>query len=187
VIIGIECERQIVNGDTLSKCKFCDVHIPKIYDILINNEQQTTKNGQQTTDVFSEVIKFESKTVEERWGYWKKQFEKCIRCYACRQVCSLCYCRECITDQNILQWILPSTSLKGNVAWNIIRAYHLAGRCVGCGECERVCPMNIPLSKLNKKMSKEAKELFNYSAGESWEVKPPLDDFKKDDPQDFIR
>ncbi|NIM03303.1 coenzyme F420 hydrogenase, partial [bacterium] len=57
----------------------------------------------------------------------------------------LCYCSECITEKTMPQWIVSSPSLKGNTFWNVIRAFHLAGRCIDCGECERVCPVNIPL------------------------------------------
>ncbi|MFQ5866919.1 MAG: 4Fe-4S binding protein [bacterium] len=187
VIIGVECEKQVIDEKVLDKCQYCQAHIPKVYDILIKNPNIAPSTENQGKDPYADIAEFEIKKVKEKWDFWKKQFEKCIRCYACRQVCPLCYCQECITDQNIPQWILSSPSLKGNVAWNIVRAYHLAGRCIDCGECERVCPVNIPLSKLNKKMSKEIKELFDYSPGESWEAKPPLDDFKEEDSQDFIR
>jgi formate hydrogenlyase subunit 6/NADH:ubiquinone oxidoreductase subunit I len=45
------------------------------------------------------------------------------------------------------------------------RAYHLAGRCVGCNECERVCPMDIPISLLNQKIAKEMFTEFGFEAG----------------------
>lgn len=45
------------------------------------------------------------------------------------------------------------------------RAYHLAGRCVGCNECERVCPMEIPISLLNAKLALEVEAAFGYQAG----------------------
>jgi ferredoxin len=45
------------------------------------------------------------------------------------------------------------------------RAYHLAGRCVGCDECERVCPMDIPISLLNAKLAQELKASFDFQAG----------------------
>lgn len=45
------------------------------------------------------------------------------------------------------------------------RAYHLAGRCVGCNECERVCPMDIPISLLNRKLVKDVEEAYGFQAG----------------------
>ncbi len=55
---------------------------------------------------------------------------------------------------------------------------HLAGRCTECGECERVCPSNIPLSKLMKKSSQIIERLFDYRTGEKIDKRPPLLTFK---------
>jgi len=84
------------------------------------------------------------------------------------------------------QWVRRSVNLSENTAWNLLRAFHLAGRCVGCGECERACPMDIPLMKLNKKITKDIQELYDYKAGIDAEAKPLLAMFKPDDPEEFI-
>lgn len=84
-------------------------------------------------------------------------------------------------------WFSRANSLKGNLSWNVTRAMHLAGRCIDCGECERACPVGIPLRDLNKKIEKDVKELFNYEAGSSVEQKPLLSCFDKNDPTDFIK
>ena len=91
-----------------------------------------------------------------------------------------------MADQLSPQWLRRSVNLSENTAWNIMRAYHLAGRCIDCGECERVCPMDIPLNELNKKLEKDIKEMFDYTPGISAEEKPLLAIFKPDDPGEFI-
>jgi len=91
-----------------------------------------------------------------------------------------------MVDQLSPQWVRRSTNLSENTAWNIMRAYHLAGRCIGCGECERVCPMGIPLTELNKKLQKDVKEMFSYTAGLSLDKKPLLAIFSPEDPEEFI-
>jgi ferredoxin len=50
-------------------------------------------------------------------------------------------------------------------AFHLGRAYHLAGRCVGCDECERVCPVGIPISHLNRMLAREVESAFGYRAG----------------------
>jgi len=139
----------------------------------------------QTLD-FKKVNEFEKKPLKDKWEYWEKQFDKCIRCYACRNACPLCYCKECMVDQLNPQWVRRSVNLSENTAWNLLRAFHLAGRCIGCGQCERACPMDMPLMELNKKIEKEIREMFEYEAGVNAEEKPLLAMFKPDDPEEFI-
>jgi Na+-translocating ferredoxin:NAD+ oxidoreductase RnfC subunit len=62
-------------------------------------------------------------------------------------------------------WVGSATGVKEKEFFHLGRAYHLAARCVGCNECERVCPMELPLSLLNRKLEKEVRELFGYRAG----------------------
>jgi formate hydrogenlyase subunit 6/NADH:ubiquinone oxidoreductase subunit I len=188
-IIGVECQGQVdEKGQSLEKCQTCQVHIPRIYDVLIRSKTSLSKyEPAESANEYGGVKELEAKSTPERWRFWQQQFEKCIRCYACRQICPLCYCSECITEKTMPQWILPSPSLSGNTTWNVVRAFHLAGRCIDCGECERACPVNIPLRKLNKKLEKEIKAMFDYVPGLDPKKKPPLIDFRMDDPEEFVR
>lgn len=91
-----------------------------------------------------------------------------------------------MVEQLSSQWVRRSVNLSENTAWNIMRAYHLAGRCIGCGECERACPVHIPLTDLNKKIQKDLKEKFNYTPGLSIQEKAFLAMFDPQDPEEFV-
>jgi len=123
----------------------------------------------------------------ERWRFWQEQFARCVRCYACRQVCPMCYCSRCIVEKNQPQWIETSAHERGNLSWNITRAFHLAGRCVLCGACERACPVGIPLMKLNRTLAREVYASFgNYLAGYTRDGEPPFAAYHPDDPNDLF-
>ena len=162
-------------------CTSCVAPNPLIYDVLIGEKVEPWTEQEHIN-----IKALEEKKVEDRWDYWEKHFQRCIRCYACREACPLCYCETCMADLLEPQWIRRSVNISENTAWNIMRAYHLAGRCVGCGECESVCPVNIPLMELNKKIEKEVKEMFSYTAGMDIEEKPLFGMFKPDDPEEFV-
>jgi len=147
---------------------------------------ENLKSQPAETDLAAEIEKLESLSPQQRFEFWQEQFSKCIRCYACRQACPMCYCRRCIVEQNQPQWICASAHDLGNFEWNIVRAFHLAGRCIECGNCERACPVNIPLMLLNRRLAREALEAFDHFAGIRPDQPPALASFKQDDPQHFI-
>jgi len=167
------------------KCRECDAHLPTGCNYVPNVALPAQPQLEGTYS--AEIARLEALTPAERWAYWKEQFAKCIKCYACRQVCPFCFCEQCLCDRNKPQMVETTPRPAGNTAWHIVRAMHLAGRCAGCAECERVCPMDIPLNLLNRKMAKELKELFDYEAGFEVNDKRPLSSYDEKDDQSFIK
>jgi ferredoxin len=125
--------------------------------------------------------------LEERYQFWNDEFSKCFKCYACRQACPLCYCSRCTVECNQPQWIaVPSHDL-GNLEWHVMRAMHLAGRCINCGDCARACPMDIPLNLLNQQIAETIFQDFGTRTGVSAKQDHAMSTFRPDDKEDFIR
>jgi formate dehydrogenase (coenzyme F420) beta subunit len=108
----------------------------------------------------------------ERLRYWMEQFNKCIKCYGCRDVCPMCFCKVCsLQDRNfILTGKLPTE----NPTFHLSRAVHMVGRCIDCGLCEEACPSDIPIRTLYKKVGEIVSDVFDYKTGDDPEEKSPL-------------
>jgi len=134
-----------------------------------------------------EVERIRSMPIEQRWQYWQDQFAKCLKCYACRSACPLCYCSRCTVDCNQPQWISVAPHALGNLEWHLMRAMHLAGRCIECGYCAEACPVGIPLNLLTEMLASEVQSDFGLVAGMTPDKEYALSSFRNEDKEDFIR
>jgi Fe-S oxidoreductase len=130
---------------------------------------------------YSDVARLERMSPAEKLAFWTEAFDRCIRCYACRQVCPACYCPECVAEQLEPPWMSIAIDVPQKQFFHVMRAYHLAGRCSSCNACEEACPMGIPLSLLNRKIAREVQALFDYKTGQDTETIPPLATFRKEE------
>ena len=167
----------------VNKCYHCSNHNPVVFDIMLGAEVKENP----TTAKYSEIEKLEKLTVAEKSEFWDSCFSRCIRCYACRNVCTACTCQECIFNLAKPAWVERINNLSNNTAFHLTRAFHVAGRCVDCGECDRVCPVNIPLRYLNQKILKDLQELYNAPVpGTDINTVPALGCFVTEDPEEFM-
>jgi formate dehydrogenase (coenzyme F420) beta subunit len=157
-IITCEGETTEVPEDELlnAKCKRCKNNTPVIYDELVGEPDK------EKEDNYSDVILAEGKSTEEKQEMWEEEFR--LR----------------------PQFVRRSVNYQENLLFHVTRAFHLAGRCIECGECERACPQDIPLMELNRKLAKDVKELFDYGAGTDPEAKPLFATYNIKDPDEGI-
>jgi formate dehydrogenase subunit beta len=184
VTVGDETQKVAKEDVLLDKCYHCKHPVAFEYDFTLGDVVPFEIDAERPE--YAAVEELEELPLEERRAFWQRQFARCIRCNACREACYACYCDECIFDRKVPRWLDRPPLLPENELYHLIRAIHLAGRCIDCGECERVCPMNIPLSRLYKKVQKDVAELFDYEAGMEVDTVPPLVNFELDDQDPFL-
>ncbi|RXL82291.1 4Fe-4S ferredoxin, partial [Citrobacter sp. AAK_AS5] len=71
------------------KCRVCDTPDALVSDFLI---------GKAHTPAPAPSLKcqdeFEAKSDAEKFAFWQETMGRCIRCYACRNACPMCVCRD---------------------------------------------------------------------------------------------
>ncbi len=164
------------------KCAFCVVPNAVIYDEFLGQPA-----AERTPQPDEELQRVEAMTQDEKYAFWHGAFAQCIRCFGCRNICPVCSCRECCFDDQSI-WLDKGEEITDNSFYHLTRAMHMAGRCVECGECQRVCPQGLPVMLLNRKLNREIETLFpeEAAAGTSDESQGALKTFRLDDPEEFM-
>ncbi|EMS81382.1 4Fe-4S binding protein [Desulfotignum phosphitoxidans] len=107
---------------------------------------------------------------QDRLSRWMYEFQKCIKCYGCRNICPVCFCKECSLEHPNL--VEPGVLPPEVPIFHLIRATHMAGRCIDCGLCEDACPAHIPLRMLYREVNDAVFDIFGYVPGDHIEKSP---------------
>ncbi len=157
-LIGLQC--------TQEEAEFC--RCAKPYTV-----HATTKVGDPIEGVPDPLTdKIATMSLDEKRAFWMEEFEHCIKCYGCRNICPQCFCNICTLEDE--KWVetgrlpMPNPSM-----YHMIRAMHMTAKCVACRECEETCPAGIPMAVQFRLIASDVLEMFSYETGAKLDQKPP--------------
>jgi formate dehydrogenase subunit beta len=111
-------------------------------------------------------------SIDERFEYWFGQFARCIKCYGCRDACPICYCKDCNLEAD--RGLVPPGEVPPDIMFPMVRITHVMDSCVNCGQCQDVCAMELPLSRLIFMLNRDLYDIFKYEPGIDIGQRPPL-------------
>jgi len=124
--------------------------------------------------------------------------QDCIVCKNCRDVCPVCYCKECFFDQPLGDPVggdlLNLAELRGAIGlptgqlfYHLTRVYHVSTTCVACGACEDACPKDIPLTRFYPVITQKVQEIFKYEPGKDVDEPLPFTAYEEEELEECLR
>ena len=122
----------------------------------------------------------------------------CIVCKNCRDVCPVCYCKECFFEQALGNPaggdLLNLAEARGAIAvptnqllYHLTRVYHVSTTCVACGACEDACPKDIPLTRFYPVLAKKVQAIFEYVPGKDAKEPLPFTTYEDEELEEYLR
>ena len=119
-------------------------------------------------------------------------FTPCIGCHNCRDMCPICYCKECVFDSSTFTFeadkYVGLSSRKGairmptdTILFHVVRLNHMVTSCVGCGLCQDACPNEVSVFRIFRLVGSKVQPTFDYIPGQNIDDPLPLTTFKEDE------
>lgn len=123
---------------------------------------------------------------------FQKMIAECIHCQNCRNVCPVCYCRECVFKTDVFDsspaMLFNRADKKSGIAlphgttmFHMTRMLHVAHACVGCGQCTSACPQSIAVADFFRAAADKMQTLYGYKPGRDIDEKIPMLSFGEAD------
>lgn len=191
-LIGIDFEKSILIQAATAEGE----RVLEALDLKDSPETEVAKREQAISQLIAQRTKKRDEVLEQTqkdiYGVEKllTLFAPCINCRNCKDVCPLCYCKECFFDsptfemeaEKYLGWAEKRGTLRMPVhtlLFHLTRMTHMVMSCVGCGMCHEACPNDIPVSNVFRLVGLRTQKIFDYVPGRSLEEELPLSTFKE--------
>ena len=102
-------------------------HYKKLMPRFFHHLELLSDFREQFWDLYHQLLAYQQHpTTEERARLdtaFDELFSTCIRCYACRDACPLCYCHVCFVDESMPQWVGKSQDRTDTLTYQRKGAY----------------------------------------------------------------
>ena len=158
----LACRNWGVMGDKAGKATFVEVCSEKGAKILddaikagvIKTEAAPEKGIEMRKKVEGSMLKLGDKwrakdfaalgEGRERLKKIIKDTSRCIKCYSCIENCPVCFTPKEAPGKK--SYMIESGTVPPGPMFHLRRFAHISDTCINCGQCEELCPMQIPLA-----------------------------------------
>jgi formate dehydrogenase subunit beta len=174
----LACGNWGVIGDKAGKATFVEVCSDKGADLLAKavgagvlateapNPKGVEVRGKTENAMFKLGEKWRkrdfSKLGTSVWETINKETYRCIKCYSCIINCPVCFSTE---DPKKGSLMVREGDVPPNPMFHLRRFAHISDTCVNCGQCEELCPMDIPLALFSHAIRVEGDSAYKPKLG----------------------
>jgi formate dehydrogenase subunit beta len=101
----------------------------------------------------------------QMWETISRETSRCIRCYSCIENCPVCFFAADQLKKGSL--MVKPGELPPNPMFHLRRFAHISDTCVNCGQCEELCPMDIPMALFSHAIRVESDSAFDPKLGKA--------------------
>jgi formate dehydrogenase subunit beta len=174
----LACGNWGVIGDKAGKATFVEVCSDKGADLLAKavaagslateapNPKGIEIRGKTENAMFKLGDKWRkrdfSKLGTNVWETINKETSRCIKCYSCIINCPVCFTTD---DPKKGSLMVREGDVPPNPMFHLRRFAHISDTCVNCGQCEELCPMDIPLALFSHAIRVEGDNAYKPKLG----------------------